>query len=65
MQLYEPASFYMLRHQYDSPTFKTNMLHLASNEERPKHLLLLYKRCKILIININHERYNNIQHVLQ
>ena len=33
----------MLRHLYDTPTFKTNMLHLASNEGRLKHLLLLYK----------------------
>ena len=41
---YESASSQMLRHQYDTPTFKTNMLRLDSNEGRLKHLLLQYKR---------------------
>ena len=41
MQHYEPASFLMLRHQYDAPTFKTNTLRLASNEGWLKHILLL------------------------
>ena len=39
MQHYEPASFQMVRHQYDTPTFKTNVLHLASNKEWLKRLL--------------------------
>ena len=30
-----------LRHQYDTPTFKTNALRLVSNEGRLKRLLLL------------------------
>ena len=34
----------MLRHPYDTPTFKTNMLHLVSNEGRVKRILLLYKQ---------------------
>ena len=44
MQHYEAASFQVLRHQYDTPTFKTNALRLDSNEERLKRLLLQYKR---------------------
>ena len=44
MQHYESASFQMLRHQYDTPTFKTNALRLDSNEGRLKRLLLQYKR---------------------
>ena len=43
MQRYETASFQMLHHPYDTPTFKTNALHLVSNEGRLKRLLLLYK----------------------
>ena len=43
MQHYESASFQMLRHQYDTPTFKTNALRLDSNEGRLKRLLQ-YKR---------------------
>ena len=39
MQQYEPASIQMLRHQYDTPTFKTNALRLVSNEGRLKRLL--------------------------
>ena len=31
----------MLRHQYDTPTFKTNALRLVSNEERLKRLAAL------------------------
>ena len=34
MQQYEPASIQMLRHRYDTPTFKTNALRLVSNEGR-------------------------------
>ena len=34
----------MLRHPYDTPTFKTKVLRLVTNEGRIKHLLLLYKR---------------------
>ena len=44
MQHYESASFQMLRHQYDTPTFKTNALRLDSNEGQLKRLLLQYKR---------------------
>ena len=44
MQNYEPVSFEMLRHPYDTPTFKTNTLRLVSNEGRLKRLLQLYKR---------------------
>ena len=44
MQHYEPASFQMLRHQYDTPTFKINVLRLVSNEGWLKRLLLLYKQ---------------------
>ena len=44
MQHYESASFQMLRHQYDTPTFKTNTLRLDSNEGQLKRLLLQYKR---------------------
>ena len=44
MQHYEPASFQMLRHPYDTPTFKTNVLRLVSNKGRLKRLLQLYKR---------------------
>ena len=40
MQHYESASFQMLRHQYDTPTFETNALRLDSNEGRLKRLLL-------------------------
>ena len=36
MQHYESASFRMLRHQYDTPTFKTNALCLDSNEGQLK-----------------------------
>ena len=39
-----PPSFQVLRHQYDTPTFKTNALRLVSNEGRLKRLLLQYKR---------------------
>jgi len=38
----------MLRHPYDTPTFKTNALHLVSNEGRLKRLLQL----RILTANI-------------
>ena len=44
MHQYESASFQMLRHQYDTPTFKTNALRLDSNEGWLKRLLLQYKR---------------------
>ena len=44
MQHYESASFQMFRHQYDTPTFKTNTLRLDNNEGRLKRLLLQYKR---------------------
>ena len=33
----------MLSYLYDTPTYKTKALHLASNEARVKRLLLLYK----------------------
>ena len=33
----------MLHHPYDTPTFKTNALHLVSNKRQLKCLLLLYK----------------------
>ena len=36
MQHYESASFQVLRHQYDTPTFKTNVLCLDINEGRLK-----------------------------
>ena len=39
MQHYESASFQMLRHQYDTPTFKTDALRLDSNEGQLKRLL--------------------------
>ena len=39
MQQYKPASIQMLRHQYDTPTFKTNALRLVSNEGRLKRIL--------------------------
>ena len=39
MQHYESASFKMLRHQYDTSTFKTNVLRLVSNEGQLKRLL--------------------------
>ena len=39
MQQYEPASIQTLRHQYNTLTFKTNALRLASNEGRLKLLL--------------------------
>ena len=32
MQHYEPASIQTLRHQNDTPTFKTNVLRLDSNK---------------------------------
>ena len=38
MQHYEPAAFQMLRHKYDTPTLKTNVLRLVSNEGRIKRL---------------------------
>ena len=38
MQHYEPASIQTLRHQNDTPTFKTNALRLDSNEGRLKRL---------------------------
>ena len=44
MQHYKPVSFEMLRHSYDTPTFKTKALCLVSNEGRLKCLLQLYKR---------------------
>ena len=44
MHHYESASFQMLRHQYDTPTIKTNALRLDSNEGWLKCLLLQYKR---------------------
>ena len=34
MHYYEPVSFKMLRHQYGTPTFKTNAFRLVSNEGR-------------------------------
>ena len=34
----------MLRHPYDTPTFKTNLLCLVTNEGQLKRLLLLYKQ---------------------
>ena len=40
MQQYEPAFIQTLLHQYDTPTFKTNALHLVSKEGRLKRLLL-------------------------
>ena len=43
MQYYKPASFQMLRHQYDTPTFKPNFLRLVSDEGQVKHLMLQYK----------------------
>ena len=39
MQQYEPASIQTLRQKYNTPTFKTNALHLVSNEGRLKRLL--------------------------
>ena len=39
MQRYEPASIQTLRHQYDTPTFKTNALRIVSNEGQLKCLL--------------------------
>ena len=33
----------MLRHPYDTPTFKTKALRLVTNEGRLKRILLLYK----------------------
>ena len=33
----------MLRHSYNTPTFKAKALRLVTNEGRLKHLLLLYK----------------------
>ena len=36
--------FKCIRHQYDTPTFKTNALRSDSNEGRLKRLLLQYKR---------------------
>ena len=39
MQQYKLASIQTLRHQYDTPTFKTNALHLVSNEGQLKRLL--------------------------
>ena len=43
MQHYEPASFKILRHPYNIPTFKTNALRLDSNEGQLKGLFQLYK----------------------
>ena len=43
MQQYEPASIQTLRHQNDTPAFKTKALRIVSNEGRLKRLLLLYK----------------------
>ena len=40
MQHYEPASSRILRHQYDTPTFKTNALCLVSNEGRLRESIL-------------------------
>ena len=34
---------FVIFHPYDTPTFKTNVLRLASDEGRMKCLLLLYK----------------------
>ena len=34
----------MLRHPYDTPIFKSNALHLVSNEGRVKYLFQLYKQ---------------------
>ena len=44
MHHYESASFQVLRHQYDTPTFKTNALRLDSDEGRLKRGFLQYKR---------------------
>ena len=41
MQQYEPASIQTLRHQYDTPTFKTNVLRPVSNEGRLKHFVAI------------------------
>jgi len=42
-QHYEPVSYKMLHHRYDTPTFKPNVFHLVTNEGRLKRLLQLYK----------------------
>ena len=44
MQHYEAVLYQILRHPYDLPTFKSNALHLVSNEGWVKRLLLLYKQ---------------------
>ena len=36
--------YFVIFHQYDTPTFKTKALRLVTNEGRLKRLLLLYKR---------------------
>ena len=43
-QHYEPVFFSTVRYPYDTSTLKTKALHLSSEEEQVKHLLLLYKR---------------------
>ena len=43
MKHHEPTSFKMFRHPYDTPTLKTNALHLVSDEGQLKCLLPLYK----------------------
>ena len=53
MQHYKSASLQMLRHQYDTPTFKTNALRLDSNEGQLKHLLLWYKRLILVLFGCN------------
>ena len=40
----------MLRHPYDTPTFKTNALRLVSNKGWLKHILQLYKWLRSLLI---------------
>ena len=43
MQHYKPVFYLILRHPYDTPTFKSNALRLISSEGLVKRLLLLYK----------------------
>ena len=62
MQHYESASFQMLCHQYDTPTFKTNVLCLDSNEGQLKRLLLQYKRLIQSCLAVTGDAYRPTQH---
>ena len=50
---YEPVSFRVLCHPYNIPTFKTNTLHLVSNQGQLKCLLLLYKWIILVFFGCN------------